>query len=191
MHSSGLNPRESSPTGTDMNQPLLPDMPAARPQTAARVLLDGAADLEFDYAVPLNMEAALAPGSRVLAPLRKRTVTGTVLGVHPAEQAEVSHLRPLAKLYDERPLITPKLMALGQWVSGYYCSPMESVMRSMLPESVRTDKHQDKVKRVVRLAAEPPAEEMAKLQKKAARQAEIIETLRSAGEPLPASAFPA
>ena len=163
----------------------------APPATAARVLLDGAADLEFDYAVPPNMEAALAPGSRVLAPLRQRTVTGTVLGVHPVEKAEVSHLRPLAKLYDERPLITPKLMALGQWVSGYYCSPMESVMRAMLPESVRTDKHQEKVKRIIRLKTEPTEEEMAKLQKKAARQAEIIEALRAAGGPLPASAFPA
>ena len=66
---------------------------SAPPATAARVLLDGAADLEFDYAVPPDMEAALAPGSRVLAPLRKRTVTGTVLGVHPVEQAEVSQLR--------------------------------------------------------------------------------------------------
>src|SRR6187402_614092 len=135
---------------------LLPDdIPPAVAQTAARVLLDGAADLEFDYAIPPGMEPALAVGSRVLAPLQKRAVTGTVLGVHPAEQAESQKLRPLTKLYDERPLITPKLMELGQWVSQYYCAPMESVMRAMLPEAVRTDKHQEKVQRMVRLASEP------------------------------------
>src|SRR5688572_5876412 len=89
---------------------------SSRPKTAARVLLDGAADLEFDYAVPPGMEPSLAVGSRVLAPLQKRTMTGTVLSVQPAGQTEVRQLRPLAKLYDERPLITPGLIKLGQWV---------------------------------------------------------------------------
>jgi primosomal protein N' (replication factor Y) len=137
------------------------------------------------------MEPALAVGSRVLAPLQKRAVTGTVLGVHPAEDSETSRLRPLTKLYDERPLITPKLMELGQWVSSYYCSPMESVMRAMLPEAVRTDKHQDKVQRMVRLVSTPPAEELEKLRLKAPRQAEIIDVLSTAGAPVPAGFFPA
>jgi primosomal protein N' (replication factor Y) len=175
-----------------MKDDLLPLDDAARPRTAARVLLDGASDLEFDYAVPPDMEGRLAEGSRVQAPLRKQLLTGTVLGVHPTEQAEVQRLRPLARLYDERPLITPRLMELGRWVSRYYCSGMESVMRAMLPESVRTDKHQDKMKRIVRLTLEPPPEELEKLRKKAPRQAEIVEALSAAeGTPLPASSFPA
>ena len=175
-----------------MNDELLPPDAAARPHKAARVLLDGASDLEFDYAVPPDMESKLAAGSRVLAPLRKKLLTGTVLGVHPPEQAEVRRLRPLAKLYDERPLITPRLLELGKWVAGYYCASMEAVMRAMLPEAVRTDKHQDKIKRIVRLARAPAAEELEKLRKKAPRQAEIIESLAAAGgTPLPATSFPA
>lgn len=175
-----------------MTDELLPPDHAARPRTAARVLLDGAEDLEFDYAVPAGMEGRLAEGSRVLAPLRKQQFTGTVLSVLPPEQSESQRLRPLVKLYDERPLITPRLMELGRWVSQYYCAGMESVIRAMLPEAVRTDKHQDKIKRIVRLGAEPPAEELEKLRKKAPRQAEMIEALRMAeGTPLPASSFPA
>ncbi|HWB05041.1 MAG TPA: primosomal protein N' [Verrucomicrobiales bacterium] len=171
---------------------LLPDdLPAAVAQTAARVLLDGVADLEFDYAIPPGMEPALAVGSRVLAPLQKRAVTGTVLGVHPAEKAETQKLRPLTKLYDERPLITPKLLELGQWVSHYYCASMESVMRAMLPEAVRTDKHQDKTQRMVRLVSGPSPEEMTRLRSKAARQAEIIDALRAAGGPVPTGFFSA
>lgn len=159
---------------------------------AARVLLDGASDLEFDYAVPEKMEQAVAAGSRVQVPLQKRTMTGTVLALHPAEQAESTRLRPLSRLYDERPLITPKLLELGHWVSQYYCASMESVMRAMLPESVRTDKHQEKRRRFVRLAnGTPDPEKLATLQRKAARQAEIVAALQSAGEPLPAAPFPA
>jgi primosomal protein N' (replication factor Y) len=159
--------------------------------TAARVLLDGAGDREFDYAVPVGMEGKVAAGSRVLVPLRHRFQQGTVLDVLPAAESESLRLRPLVKLYDERPQITPVVLKLGQWISNYYAVSLHNVRRYMLPESVLTDKHQDKVKRVVRLVAEPPAEEMEKLQKKAKRQAEIIETLRAAGEPQPANAFPA
>lgn len=175
-----------------MKEELLPLEDAALLRTAARVLLDGASDLEFDYAVPAGMEGRLAEGSRVQVPLRKQLMTGTVLGVHPTEQAEVRRLRPLARLYDERPLITPRLLELGKWVSRYYCAGMESVMRAMLPEAVRTDKHQDKMKRIVRLAREPAAEELEKLRRKAPRQAEMVEALQAAdGTPLPASSFSA
>ncbi len=174
-----------------MQAELLPPDESARPMTAARVLLDGAGDREFDYAVPPAMEGKVAAGSRVLVPLRHRFQQGTVMEVMPAANLESQRLRPLAKLYDERPQLTPVVLKLGQWISNYYAVSLHTVRRYMLPESVLTDKHQDKVKRVVRLVAEPPAEEMEKLQKKAKRQAEIIETLRAAGEPQPASSFPA
>ncbi len=172
-----------------MENPLLPDDPPDRPRTAARVLLDGAADLEFDYAVPAGMEQNLAVGSRVQAPLRERAVTGTVLGVHAAADAETGKLRPLTRLYDDHPLITPRLMELGRWVSHYYCASLESVMRAMLPEAVRTDKHQEKTRRMVTLQSPPSPADLEKLRTKAPRQAGIVDQLAAEG-PLPASSFP-
>jgi primosomal protein N' (replication factor Y) len=64
-------------------------------------------------------------------------------------------------------------------------------MRAMLPEAVRTDRHQEKVQRMVRLIASPLPEEMEKLRGKAARQAEIIDSLKAAGGPVASSFFPA
>ena len=168
--------------------PLGPEAVALLPM-AARVLLDGAvADLEFDYAIPPALDG-VGPGSRVSVPLRNRTMTGTVLIVYPAAEAEVTKLKPLLGLLSERVMIPPALMEFGKWVSAYYCAPLESVMRAMLPEAVREEKHSEKRRLFARLLREPSAEESAVLTKKAPKQAEVLAALKAAGEPVAAVAF--
>ena len=34
---------------------------------------------------------------------------------------------------DAEPVLSDELIALGRWISGYYCSPLGEVLRSMLP----------------------------------------------------------
>jgi len=46
-------------------------------------------------------------------------------------------------------------MKLGRWLSDYYASPMELVMRALLPESVRQDAHSEKTQKVVILEKLP------------------------------------
>ena len=168
--------------------PLEPQAVTLLPM-AARVLLDGAvADLEFDYAIPPSLDG-VGPGSRVSVPLRNRTMTGTVLIVYPAAEAEVSKLKPLLGLLSERVIIRPALMEFGKWVSEYYCAPLESVMRAMLPEAVREEKHGEKRRLFVRLLREPTADESAALTKKAPKQAEVVAALKTAGGPVAAALF--
>ncbi len=168
--------------------PLGPEAVTLLPM-AARVLLDGAvADLEFDYAIPPALDG-VGPGSRVSVPLRNRTMTGTVLIVYPAAEAEVPKLKPLIGLLSERVIIRPALMEFGKWVSEYYCAPLESVMRAMLPEAVREEKHSEKRRLFARLLREPTVEEQAALTKKAPKQAEVLEALRTAGAPVAAALF--
>jgi primosomal protein N' (replication factor Y) len=168
--------------------PLGPEASVRLPM-AARVLLDGAvADLEFDYVIPPALDG-VGPGSRVSVPLRNRTMTGTVLIVYPAAEAEVTKLKPLHGLLSERVIIPPALMEFGKWVASYYCAPLESVMRALLPEAVREEKHREKRQLFARLLREPTAEEHAALTKKAPKQAEIIDTLKAAAVPVPAAAF--
>lgn len=156
---------------------------------AARVLLDGAvADLEFDYAIPPELDG-VAPGSRVSVPLRERTVTGTVLMVYPAAEAEVTKLKPLLGLLSERVMIPRALMEFGKWVAEYYCAPLESVMRAMLPEAVREEKHGEKRRLFVRLLREPSEAERAALVKKAPKQAEVLAALQLAGGSAAAALF--
>ena len=172
----------------DDELPLGPDAVTLLPM-AARVLLDGAvADLEFDYAIPPALDG-VGPGSRVSVPLRNRTMTGTVLIVYPAAEAEVTKLKPLLGLLSERVIIPPALMEFGKWVSGYYCAPLESVMRAMLPEAVREEKHSEKRRLFARLLRLPTAGEQAVLTKKAPKQAEVLDALTVAGGPLAAAQF--
>ena len=108
---------------------LLPPDDAARPRAAARVLLDSAGDLQFDYAVPPDMTEKLGVGSRGLVELRNRRHEGTVLALIPAEQFEGRRLRPLLKQLGDGPQLTPLLLKLAQWISAYYCVSLRKVQQ--------------------------------------------------------------
>jgi primosomal protein N' (replication factor Y) len=43
--------------------------------------------------------------------------------------------RDALRLIDSEPVLSAELMALGRWISGYYCSPLGDVLRGMLPLS--------------------------------------------------------
>jgi len=37
------------------------------------------------------------------------------------------------RLIDAEPVLDAELLALGKWISGYYCAPLGEVLRGMLP----------------------------------------------------------
>jgi len=143
----------------------------------ARVLIDGPSELVFDYGIPAGME--VVPGCRVRVPLRRRAAGGTVLSVGEAVQMDFA-LREIEALVDPEPLITPVLLRVAGWIADYYGSSLESVIRSVLPESVRTEEHSAKKRRVAVLRCEVGEEELAKLGRRAARQHAILMLLRHA-----------
>ncbi|MCP5538275.1 MAG: primosomal protein N' [Akkermansiaceae bacterium] len=145
---------------------------------AARVLIDGPSELVFDYAIPEGMDAK--PGCRVKIPLRNRASTGTILDIT-EEMPQNFDLRPIDTLIDPEPLITPHLLNLGKWMADYYGSPMELVMRALLPEAVRQESNSEKTRKIVVLTRKPDEEAMAKLAKRAQRQHVIISLLEAAG----------
>ena len=148
------------------------------PTQVAKVLIDGPSELVFDYAIPENLDD-VSIGCRVRIPLRNRNSTGTVLEITPAPQSDFT-LRPLHSLIDPEPLITPGLMKLGKWLADYYGSPMELVMRALLPESVRQDAHSEKTQKVVVLENLPDDETLQKLAKRAPKKHVILILLKSA-----------
>jgi len=145
---------------------------------AARVLIDGPSELVFDYSIPEGMAAVT--GCRVKVPLRNKSSTGTIVDVT-EEMPTKFTLRPLDALIDPEPLITPKLMELGKWMADYYGSPMEQVMRSLLPEAVRQESHSEKTRKVVCIDQKPDDETLEKLAKRAPRQHLILALLDAAG----------
>lgn len=143
----------------------------------ARVLIDGPSELVFDYAIPAGLD--VRPGCRVRIPLRRKSATGTVLSTVEPEQADFA-LRELESLIDPEPLITPVLLRTADWIAGYYGSSMESVIRSILPEGVRSEENSAKTRRVAALDAPPDPEKLAKLEKRAPRQFAILSLLAHA-----------
>ncbi len=147
-------------------------------RVTARVLIDGPSELVFDYAIPAGLR--VQPGCRVRVPLRRKSATGTVLGVVEAPEQQDFALRELDSLVDPEPLITPVLLRVAEWIANYYGSSIESVIRSVLPESVRTEEHSAKTRRVAVLLREPDEVEWERLSKRAPRQHAVLMLLKHA-----------
>jgi len=144
----------------------------------ARVLIDGPFELVFDYAIPDGLP--VTPGCRVRIPLRHKSATGTVLSVIEADPLVAFAMREIEALIDPKPLITPVLLRIGEWIARYYGTGIESVIRSLLPESVRTEDHSAKTRRIATLLAPPGEDTLVKLEKRAPRQHVIVTRLADA-----------
>ncbi len=92
----------------------------------------------FDYRWKQHLP--IIPGSRVLVPFGRRSVTGVV--VDEIEQSSVpeSKLRAVHKVFDTEPVLPPDIMNLLQWASRYYHHPLGEVLSSALPVLLRRGK---------------------------------------------------
>src|SRR5881409_1527178 len=100
-----------------------------------RVIIDRAIHRELDYAVPDSLTGRIGVGSRVRVPFREKSALATVLAT--LEQSNAKGIRPIEALVGEAPVISEKLLELAKWMGGYYCCPLETVMRSLLPQVIR------------------------------------------------------
>lgn len=147
----------------------------------ARVLVDGFNDMVLDYAVPTDMQGVVR-GSRVEVPLRGRGATGTVLSlVAPAEQWS-GVLRPLRRLISEEAVVSPVLMDLAEWAARYYAVPVEQMIRCIVPEPVRQERHEEKTRKIAILTDWPDDDKLNKINARAPRQASILRYLHSSSD---------
>ena len=88
-------------------------------------------DQAFTYSLPLTLQHRVKAGARVLVPFGTRKLTGVVLSAH--DGPVDGPVREALRLIDPEPVLDSELLALGKWISGYYCAPLGEVLRSMLP----------------------------------------------------------
>ncbi len=88
-------------------------------------------DQLFTYSLPLTLQHRVKPGARIIVPFGTRRLTGVVLAVH--DNADGLMVKDALRLIDAEPVLSDELIALGRWISGYYCAPLGEVLRSMLP----------------------------------------------------------
>jgi primosomal protein N' (replication factor Y) len=129
----------------------------------------------LDYSIPEGMQAAVGIGSRVRVPVRTRLLPGTVIEI--LEESEFAKVRDIAELLDEKPMIRPSLLELARWMSDYYCCPLETAVRSVLPVAVRDGKVGAKKQNTVRAARVFTEEDFEAIARRAPRQADALRVL--------------
>ena len=145
----------------------------------AKVVVDLALDREFDYRIPPALAGTVQLGSRVAVPFGKRTAKGYVVGL--ADSSTYPHLKEIGEVIGKKPLLGDKILELTRWMGKYYCCPVELAVKCALPEVVRKAKISWKERQFVKPGKISP-DELAKLRKRAPKQARALEILqKSAG----------
>lgn len=72
------------------------------------------------------------PGLRVLVPLGRRRVWGTVLETV-AEPPRGVTVRPIAGIHEPRIALTPEVLDLCRWIAGYYAAGLGEVLGAAAP----------------------------------------------------------
>ena len=144
----------------------------------ARVIVDDLGGTALDYAIPPEWETRVQTGSRVAVPVRQRQALATVIEL--LDATDVPGVRPLTKAVGDRPILSPNLLRLARWMSTYYVCPVETAMRAVLPQVIRKGNLGFKQRLAARLTREVDATLLAELQRRAPKQAAIVETLREA-----------
>src|SRR5688572_9122807 len=120
--------------------PTLLDSAPPRPREPgpyAGVAIEQGVDKSLDYAIPPKLLAALKVGQRVRVPLGRsnRPTHGYVISIR--DHSDYPKIKPLLGIDDERVLVPPRLMELARWMSRYYCTPLGTVLESVIPSAVK------------------------------------------------------
>jgi primosomal protein N' (replication factor Y) (superfamily II helicase) len=150
-----------------------------------RVLFDRAIHRELDYLVPETLAKRVAVGSRIRVPFRDKSALATVVAV--LERSDAQGLRPIEAVVGDAPALSEQLLELARWISVYYCCPIETVMRSLLPQVIRRAEIGWKKQLFVLPVRKIDKEEIEKLQRRAPRQGELLEAISRLEAPVRAA----
>ena len=138
-------------------------------------MVDLALDREFDYPIPAHLADAVQIGSRVAVPFGRTTAKGYVVGL--ADKSAYDKLKEIGEVVGKKPLLGDKILELTRWMGKYYCCPVELAVKCALPEVVRKSKISWKERQYVKPGKISP-EDLAKLRKRAPKQARALEILQ-------------
>ncbi len=141
----------------------------------ARVIIDRAIRRELDYAIPVALSDKIGVGARVRVPFRERSALATVVAL--LEKSNAKGVREIEALIGEGATLSEPLLELARWISAYYCCPIETVMRSFLPQVIRRAEVGWKKQQFVEIASEIPDETLETVRRRAPRQGELLDEL--------------
>ena len=112
----------------------------------------------FTYSLPDGMQ--VEAGARVLVPLAK-TKKYVALAVRIHDRQPDFDVRPIEEVLDQEPIVTPRQIALWQWIADYYLSPLGEVYNAALPLGLKVrDGYRPKTETFVTLPPSMRSERM-------------------------------
>jgi len=97
------------------------------------VLLEVNINKMFHYHIPENLRRDISWGARVVVPFKNKLVTGCVVGF--IQKTVIKNLKDISQLIDVKPLLTPDIIKLTQWISDYYLCSWRKVLNYVIPKS--------------------------------------------------------
>ncbi len=93
----------------------------------------------YHYHLPPELGGSVKPGSLVIVPFGSQRVQGVVLRL--IETPDVTDTRPIEEVVDDKPALTPELIALAEWMADETLSSLGECIDLILPPglSQRTD----------------------------------------------------
>lgn len=128
----------------------------------ARIIVERGIDLVegLTYAIPQEMPD-LEVGERVEVPLGRgdRAATGYVVGIDVEPDVSSDRIKPILRRSAQAAggwlKLSPALIELARWLSGYYCCPLGMVLATMVPAAVKRQTGSVKRRLVERSGAVP------------------------------------
>ncbi len=150
-----------------------------------RVIVDRAIHRELDYSVPETLAERIGIGSRVRVPFRDKSALATVVAI--PEESDAKGIRPIEAIIGEAPILSEPLLELARWIGTYYCCPIETVMRSLLPQVIRRAEVGWKKQLFIQPGSKIDEAEIEKLRRRAPRQAELLQAILKLEKPVRAA----
>lgn len=154
-------------------------MESVMSEVFVEVLLDQNLAKPLDYAVPKEFWDRIEVGMRVEVPLKSTLKKGTIAKIK--NRSSWSEVKLIARVLSPKAEIAEPLWKLAQWMSQYYCSPLQRVLKCFIPVNIRKEVKQ---KTQVLLKAGKTHDECIKaieeLRTKSPAQAELLEQVLAA-----------
>ncbi len=140
----------------------------------ADVAFDAPLDHPFSYAVP--EDCRVAPGQRVLAPLKGSPRIGIVVALR---DAPVAALKPLLRAVDPQPILGPAQLDFVRWLADESLASVGSTCLALLPPPGPAGSQPRPYRQPADLEAGPPADTTPSVLVGAGREARLLALLAS------------
>jgi primosomal protein N' (replication factor Y) len=92
------------------------------------------------YRLPQSLQRVARVGSRVVAPLGTKPLTGYIVALLPRLRSGTSliesEIKEVRELLDVDPPLSSEVLEITRWVADYYAAPWGEVMRAALPAGI-------------------------------------------------------